>query len=184
MPIETMVKENRLYSDQELLELYQTGDRKAFETIYQRYLPQLYSMAYSRLKNREETEDVVQEVFFRLWHRRQQLKILHLESYLRTAVRNKVYDFETQHSKANQLYAPVERQELHEASPEDHLLAKELMQQIYAYAQNLPGKRQRVFLLYVQQRMSTREIAKQLGRSQKTVQNQLGVAMKGLQLFL
>ena len=55
-------------TDEELVERLRAGEREAFETLYDRYLPRIYQYVDRRLRNRADTEETVQEVFFNLFN--------------------------------------------------------------------------------------------------------------------
>jgi RNA polymerase sigma-70 factor (ECF subfamily) len=55
-------------TDEELVDRLRAGAREAFETLYERYLPRLYQYVYRRLRNRADTEETVQDVFFSVFH--------------------------------------------------------------------------------------------------------------------
>jgi RNA polymerase sigma-70 factor (ECF subfamily) len=55
-------------TDQELVDRLRKGEREAFETLYERYLPRLYQYVDRRLRNRADTEETVQEVFFSVFN--------------------------------------------------------------------------------------------------------------------
>jgi RNA polymerase sigma-70 factor (ECF subfamily) len=55
-------------SDETLVEQLRTGDREAFETLYERYLPRIYQYVDRRLRNHADTEETVQEVFFNVFN--------------------------------------------------------------------------------------------------------------------
>jgi RNA polymerase sigma-70 factor (family 1) len=168
------------YPDAELVRLLQSGDRTAFETIYRRWLPSLYDVTYKRLKHKEQTEDVLQEVFARLWARREALQIADLAAYLYAAVRHETINYITRQKAVWGFYAPFESVLLEAESPDELFLAKEMLDLVLAFAETLPLKKREVFLLHVKDKLSTREIAEKLGISQKTVQNQLGRALSEL----
>jgi RNA polymerase sigma-70 factor (family 1) len=164
----------------ELVRLLQAGDRDAFEAIYRRWLPSLYDITYKRLKHKEQTEDVLQEVFARLWARREALRIGDLAAYLHVAVRHETINYITRRKEVWQFYAPFESVLLEADSPDERLLAREMLDLVLAYAETLPPKKREIFLLHVNDKLTTREIADRLGISQKTVQNQLGRALNEL----
>lgn len=172
------------YPDEALLQLLQSGDREAFDAIYRRYWLGLLDAAYYRLQNRQQAEDLVQDVFFGLWSKREKLAVHNLGAYLRTAVHYQVINFVTRHKEAHHFYAPFEALLMESDTPEGQLIAKELWELIYAYADTLPGKRKAVFLLHIQSKLSTAEIAGELQVSRKTVQNHLGTALQGLKTQL
>lgn len=172
------------YTDGELVHLLRSGDRAAFEEIYRRWLPSLYDVTYKRLKQKEQTEDVLQEVFARVWVKREIVQIPDLPAYLHVAVRNETINYITRHKQVFEFYEPFETILLESDSADGQLIAKELLALVYSYAETLPDKRKEIFLLHVREKLTTREIADHLLISQKTVQNQLGTALQGLKTNL
>jgi RNA polymerase sigma-70 factor (family 1) len=172
------------YTDAELLSFLRNGDEAAFTEIYDRYWKSLYQAAYKRLSDRERAEDVLQDVFARLWVRRQERQIDHLGAYLASAVRYEVIRHINRNPSALFFYQPLEEMLLEIESPEGKLLAKEIVELTYAYGKTLPEKRRKIFFLHIESKLSTSEIADRLGISTKTVQNQLGTALAGLKTHL
>lgn len=181
---DSMTADGSLYNDKILITLLREGDRAAFETIYRRYLPALYAITYKRLQHREQTEDVLQEVFARIWTGRERLQIEDLTAYLHAAVRNETINYITRSKKALAFYEPFEAIFLESDTPEGRLIARDLLDLVYAYAATLPEKKKQVFLLHVRNKLSTREIADEMGISVKTAQNQLRSALQGLKTHL
>jgi RNA polymerase sigma-70 factor (ECF subfamily) len=174
------VNEHNLHNEQELLSLIVKGDEKAFHQVYEHYWLSLCDAAYKRLQNREEAEDVVQNIFVRLWIRRESLSVSNLSVYLFTAVRYGVLDHVTRTKKGTAFYEPFVELIKETESADDQLVAKDMLQLIYSYAETLPVKRREIFLLHIKNKLTTKEIADELNISQKTVQNQLNTALKGL----
>jgi RNA polymerase sigma-70 factor (ECF subfamily) len=168
--------------DSVLLSQLQNEDRKAFESIYRKYWLKCYNTAYKRLKNKEIAEDIVQNIFTRLWINRSNQSIENLESYLLTAVRYGVLDQVSRGIAYEPFFDKLETALIEKQLPSDQFAAKELMKLIYAYAETLPSKRKEVFHLYLKDKFSTQEIADVLKISQKTVQNQIRNALIGLRL--
>lgn len=174
------MNENALHNEQELLLLITQGDEKAFHQVFDHYWLMLCDAAYKRLQNRDEAEDVVQNIFVRLWVRRESLNISNLSVYLFTAVRYGVLDHISRTKKGTSFYEPFVEIMKESESADDHLIAKDMLQMIYSYSETLPEKRRAIFLLHIKNRLTTKEIAEELNISQKTVQNQLNTALKGL----
>jgi RNA polymerase sigma-70 factor (family 1) len=172
------------HSDEQLLSLLKTGEREAFVAIYSRYWKLLYDRAYKRLADIGQVEDVLQDVFARLWTRREVAVIDHLAAYLASAVRYEVVRYLNSHKNSLHYYQPFEEMLTEMESPDARLISKEILNLVYQYADTLPEKRRRIFLLHVRDKLSTREIAETLGITQKTVQNQLGTALQGLKTHL
>src|SRR3546814_20025173 len=80
-------------TDCELISLLKEEDEKAFTEIYQRYHSLLYIYAHKKLRNKQEAQDIIQEVLITLWSKRFEFMLQSsLSSYLFTAVRNKAFD--------------------------------------------------------------------------------------------
>lgn len=75
-------------SDEELLRRLQRGEHNAFDILFDRYWQPLYQTARARLNDSDMAQDIVQEIFIKIWQRRTELQIKGpLENYLRSAVR-------------------------------------------------------------------------------------------------
>lgn len=167
--------------DDALLHNLAAGDGAAFTELYKRYWTSLYDAAYKRIESRQEAEDIVQEVYIRLWQRRQEVVIKDIGAWLHTAVRYGVLSrIARDKSSLTGFYEPFKSVLLEADAADSHLIAKELLEMIYAYADTLSARKKQIFLLFVKNKLSTREIAEELQISQKAVQNQLGTALHGL----
>ena len=85
--------EYRLLCEEMLLKLLKASDEKAFKEIYTRYWTQLYKSAYHKTRRHDVAEEIVQNIFVTLWEKRTTSSILHLESYLQTAVKYHVINY-------------------------------------------------------------------------------------------
>ncbi|MEO6135504.1 MAG: sigma-70 family RNA polymerase sigma factor [Ginsengibacter sp.] len=169
-----------LLDDSSLLDQLSTGDKQAFEEVYVRYWLLLFNAADKRLKNRQQSEDIVQNVFMGLWNKREGFKILNLEAYLFTAVRYEVLNFITRSKRTLYFHSVFEEIIIDTNTADAKILTDEMMELVLAYAQTLPAKRRCIFMEHLQTDASTKEIAHLLQISQKTVQNQLRTSLNGL----
>lgn len=158
------------------------GDKKAFTRLYNQYADQLYHTAYNILRNREVCEDVVQEVFIKLWDKHQTLEIRHIKAYLYAAVRNGVL-MVIRNGKVNVSVAELEALAGPD-SPLDHVLQKELIHSLEREISTLPKKCREIFCLSRKEGLSNKEIADSLKISVKTVENQLTIALRRLRAGL
>ncbi len=166
--------------DSVLVQQLSQNDRKAFEIIYSKYWSPLLDVAWKGLHDKQAAEDLVQGVFLSLWQKREQLQINNLEAYLKTAVRYKVLNHVVRTKRTHEFFESFYEIFQEKSTPETKFLAKNLLELVHAYAAILPVKRREIFMLFIQSRLSTKEIAETLGLSQKTVQNQLGISLQGL----
>jgi RNA polymerase sigma-70 factor (family 1) len=173
------------YSDELLLQLLRENSRKAFEEIYHRYWPRLYSMGYKRIKSRESTEELVQDIFSSLWINRHTVIIQSLSSYLLSSMKYKVINF-MRHEMVKQDYLKKELvlNNVLDNSTEERVLLHDLELALDREIDKLPSACQTIFKLSRQQNLSMKQVAGQLGISEKTVENQLGKAMKVLRANL
>lgn len=180
------------FSDQELVSLLKGGDRLAFTHIYDRYKYLLYAHAFKRLRNEEEAEDIVHDLFATIWNKRETFELkTHLSGYLYAAVRNRIFKL-LAHKDVESEYISSFHQATEEASNiTDHLVRENQMTaMIEKEIAALPQKMREVFELSRKQNLSHKEIAEQLGISEQTVSKQVTNALKilktklGLMLYL
>jgi RNA polymerase sigma-70 factor (family 1) len=169
----------------ELLEGIKVGDQKAFEQLYHRYYKWLLAVSIAIVRSREAAEEIVEDVFFELWEKRRECdQIKSIESYLYVTVKNRSLDYYRKHSKNHF----VEIEELNnleiKISPEDIYLFEELRTQIDEAIAELPPKCSVVFRMVKLEGHSYKQTAAILNITPKTVENQVGIAVKRMALML
>lgn len=175
----------KAYSDNCLLDFLRKGDLNAFEEIYRRYWRQLYSISYKRTQSIEISEELVQDIFTSLWEKRQLIHVENLSAYLFTATKYKIINhFHREMSKRFFLESTAVSSERVDNSTEEMVLLDDLNQALTQEIEKLPAKRKMIFKLYRQQNLSMKQVASQMGVSEKTVENQLNKAFKMLRLSL
>jgi RNA polymerase sigma-70 factor (family 1) len=170
------------WSDDALAAMIRQGDAVAFEAVYNKYAAQLFHAANAILKDRQTSEDIVQDLFTNLWLKRQSLHILHLRSYLFTATRNNVL----MTIRSGKIKVDIQELEalVTESTASTAIEAKELQQCIDRNVAELPEKCRTIFMLSREEKRSHKEIASQLKISSKTVENQMTIALKRLRSSL
>lgn len=157
-------------------------NRSEFETLFNDHYSRLCSYAYNFLKEEEGSEEVVQEVFFKLWINRTDIQIQSsMESYLYRSVRNASLNL-IKHISIREKYKEHNQKEIEYAEniDKDPMNASELELKIRASIDLLPEQRRKIFLLSRYEQLKYKEIAEQLGISVKTVENQMGKALQFL----
>jgi len=173
-------------TDQELIALLKEGDAHAYTQLFDRYQPLLYVHARKVTKDPDEAADIVQEVFLSLWDRRQSLDIKgSMLAYLSNAVRFKFLDLVSK-KKVRTDHATALSKYIEAGSPvTDHQVReRELLRIIEAEIDNLPPKLKLIYELSRKSNLSTAEIADMLNVSEKTVQNQVSIAVRQLRVKL
>jgi len=176
-------------NDQQLRTLIKIGDHRAFTEIYDRYWENLYQHAFSIMQDRELSLDVLQEIFVWLWDNRQGLQVNSFEAYLKMAVRYKIANY-IRHDKVKMHVFKTITQNAADADAYSDtssiaaLELKELRLVIDQFTEQLPNRCKAVFHLSRNEWLSNPEIAQKLQVSEKTVENQLTIALKKLRIHL
>lgn len=171
------------YSDEYLASLLHRGEMRAFETIYKRYWRRLFIAAYQRIGSRESCEELVQDIFTGLWNNRDKVHIQCLQVYLHTAVRYRVIDCIHREMVRKGAMGQREQVMINNCTEEDVLL-EDLNGALQKEISKLPTRCQLVFKLSRENNLSIKQVAHELGISEKTVENQLTKALKLLRMNL
>ena len=162
------------------LQLLLKDDEKALQLIFDRYYKYLVVTAYNLLGDDHRSKDLVQDVFFELWKKRENLNVHgSLKSYLRKAVINRCID-EIRRKKRSGTPEDIRNFEQPDqnTSPQQQLETQELQQVINRAIDSLPHRCREVFALSRLEGWSHKEIAEKLGISVKTIENQMTKALK------
>ncbi len=176
--------ELNLTDDVLLMQQIEQGSKHAFNLLYEKYWEQAYSEAYKRLKDADQAKDIVQEIFTHIWLKKESLHIINLPAYLNVAIRNKVFKLVDKQKPIHPFLDALEDLPATHQQADSNLLWKEFLMSYEMLLNTLPPKRQIIFRLHFQDDLPTKDIAKQLGVTRKTVQNQLGKAIEKLKVSL
>ncbi len=170
--------------EKQLVIALKKGSRSAFGQLFRLYHKQLFSFCYSIIQNKEEAENLTQDVFIKLWIKRAKIDIdKSFSGFLFTIARNMTL---------NQIRSIVQRQIIIQQhfkkkitssnnSTEEQISFNEVKHILGELIDHLPQKRKEIFLLSREKELSHKEIAELLGISIHTVENQIYKATKTLQ---
>jgi RNA polymerase sigma-70 factor (ECF subfamily) len=156
----------------ELISLIKAGDLKAFADFYHLYSSKVYRFAYDYLKCREDAEEVVQEVFIKIWEKRNEIrKDLSLNAFMFTIAHNTTLNL--LRKRKNGVYAKAKyfgEMSTSHLHVEEDLISNELAKSAQVAIDALPVQRKKVYLLSRQYHLTYKEIAAKLNISTKTVE--------------
>lgn len=161
--------------DREIVEQLREGSKDTFHLLFDRFGPKIYAFALSYLKNESDAEELLQEVFLKLWEVRATLDCSkNLKSFLFKICINLIYDL-FRRKNIEQVYLTHSSHQIH--SSENDTWQEIIYNDMYGKLQQLiammPEQRQRIFRLSKEEGLSNDEIASQLNLSKRTVENQL-----------
>lgn len=177
---------SHLSSEVAILQRVGEGEKLAFQQIYEQYAGELYRYIYLFIRSKEDTEDLLQNVFTNIWLKNNALSdITSLRSYLFRASRNQVFNY----LRNTKVKMRVHHQlATGEGRNMDDLNEQLLFKQYYAIAKDaidkLPARRKEVFKLNLEQGLDMHEIARQLGISTSAVKQHLYAASDFIRNYL
>ena len=154
-----------------------------FDQIYEQYSHKLFSFVLKILKNEAEADDIVQEVFVKIWESRDKLgdyKLLN--SYIFTIAYNNSIDLIRKRINTNKYLEYLKNSSVVQNTPKSisEIEFNELSIQVEKMIANLPDRQKQVYLLHREQNLTYPEIAEKLGISKNTVENHMVKALKYL----
>lgn len=157
-----------------------------FEDIFKSHFKDLVAYAFGILKDQQDAEDIVQEVFFSLWKRKNSLAIEStIESYLFSAVKHGCMNrFRNEKVKTSYKNSIKPEDKLINMTPYNHLINKELESLIASSLADLPSKSLKIFNMNRYDQKKYREIAEEMSISLKTVEAHISRVLKHLRLKL
>lgn len=174
------MQNSKVYIEREVLLQTAKGDESAFRLLFNEHWQNIYRVAYILTKSTLTAEDMVQEIFMKLWIKREQLpKIENFRNYLFIVARNHIYD-ELKKKSTDILFTNHLFEYFHSTieTPEEELLQKEAEQIIVEATERLPQQQKKVYRMSREQGMSRDEMAERLGVAPNTVRNHLAKALQ------
>jgi RNA polymerase sigma-70 factor (ECF subfamily) len=163
------------------------GSELEFEQLFKEHFKSLYAYAFTILKNESIAEETVQNVFYKIWEKKVPDNIqISLKAYLYKAV----YHESLNYLKHQKIKARYQSHVMHQSrnhtdqNASRRILAKELEEKLRNAMNALPQQCRTIFQLSRFEGLKYQEIAEQLGISVKTVENQMGKALKQLRVKL
>ncbi len=167
-------------TDRDLIFLLQKGDKQAFKKLFDKYSSRLYQFSLKYLREKEDSEDLLHEVFLKIWENRLSLKTdTSFKAYLFTIAYNNIRQRFIKKSREEKYVQLFAKEYLLDSSLGDDQLDYVLFKQkLNSIIELLPPRRKEIFLLSYHQELKNKEIADKLFLSEQFVKNQLSIAKK------
>lgn len=174
-----------IYIDKELIRKLKKGDIEAFNRIFYAYSSKLYHFAYGYLKSKEDAEEMVQEIFSKIWDKRTDIK----EEYeFRSYLFSIAFNYIKKHFRSKALinkYAEFATTNNPESEQiEEDVNYASLKIRVDQLVDQMPEKRKAVFFKSRVEGKNSKEIAAEMNISPSTVENHLNQALRFLRLHL
>ncbi len=178
----TILKTAYFQTETEIIASLKKGSVAAFEQLFEAYSQKLYHFSFSYLKSESEAEDIVQDVFLKIWKNRESLKTdTSFRSYLFTIAFHAIQESFNKKNRQQKFRIELFEYLASENSVlEDQLNFETLLYKLNRLIDELPLRRKEIFLKRKKEGKSIQCIAAEMGISEKTVENQITEAMHSL----
>jgi RNA polymerase sigma-70 factor, ECF subfamily len=169
-----------IMNEKDLVGSLKRNDPSAMQTIFAAFHSPLCHLVYTIAKDTDQTKDIVQDVFIKLWQNRQQLEITgSLQAYLRRAAVNTALNYLERSNKWKKLDLGKADLTTFASNPTTQAISyQELSERADQAIHQLPIRTRAVFTLIRQEEMSYKEVAETLGISPKAVEKEMMRALK------
>jgi RNA polymerase sigma-70 factor (ECF subfamily) len=174
------------HNEKEILQKIAEGDEGAFNILYQKISPIAYGVAVNLLKDSLQAEDIVQDIFVKLWSGRKTLPVVQsLENFVFILTRNAVFSHFKKVTLETKVLAAIKENTMSNDTATFHLAEEREYQKILQSAiSQLPPQQQQVYMLAEEKELSYNEIALSMHLSKETVKRHLALARKFIRSYV
>lgn len=168
--------------DETLASLIKAGEKEAFEALFKKYSKRVYYFSISYLKNENDAEEIVQELFIRLWNNRSTLdQSKNIKAYIFKITVNIIYDY-IRHKNIEDAFKEYAKVNFDISSNNTwhQVVFDEMNTKMDKLVSMMPQQRRKIFLMSREDGLSNEEIARKIGISKRTVENHLYSAISFL----
>lgn len=185
MPDRYDLPNDTIYNEKELIELIAKGDEVAFANLVTNYKNRIYSIAFKLTKSNVIAEEIVQDVFLKIWLKRATLPdIQNFDAYIFIVTRNGVYKVLKEIAQNYKVTLLTdEHQLLTNMDTSDLVAEKEYNLLLQQAVERLPNQQKQVYKLMKNEGFKRNEVANQLDVQPETVKFHLAQAMKNIRAF-
>jgi len=173
--------------DTDLYKRIAAGDEAAFASLFNRYYPLLRPFIFKMTRSADQTEEMLQETFMRIWLNRDQLPdIENMHAWIFTIASRQCLNAIRKDLNNRKKIAALQQQEsgTEPHTPLDKTQLAEITRLVAEAINKMPAQRQRIYRMSREQGLKHAEIAEALSISVTTVKNVLVVALKDIRAYL
>ena len=170
-------------SDAALFNFLKANDEIAFQEIYLRHWKRLLVIARGKLPLTDNPEDVVQDLFVKLWENRHTQTVENPSAYLTTALKHAIINIFRSRIVKEKYAVHLQSSQPVEYNTEHQVALNDLISSVHRQVQELPEKTREIFILNRLEYKSAREISSQLHISERTVEYHISHALKTLRPY-
>jgi RNA polymerase sigma-70 factor (ECF subfamily) len=168
-------------SDRQLVSRLKLGDKKAFEEIFRKYREKIYYFAIRYYNSAEDAENVVQDVFIKLWDERENVKEeLSLNNYIYTIAKNHLFNIQRKKINEKAYRSYIVEHLIQTPNLENEMIYADLKESIDKIIDELPAQRKKVFVMGNLEGLSNKEVASALNLSVRTIEVHKSLALQAL----
>lgn len=162
------------------------GDELSFREFFDFYYERFFRIAHYYVRNNENAEEVVMDVFSRFWNRRKKLpEVLNFKNYAYSSVKNQSLNYLMKNKIDTKSLDEYNTSKMIEyAEPESLFLGKELAKELEREVSSLPPRCQLIYRMIREDGLKYRQVAEALDISLKAVENQMLIAMRRIRSIL
>ena len=156
-------------------------DESAYKDLFIAFFKPLEQFAFSFIRSKELAEEIVSDVFIKIWQKRSELEAIgNLKVYLYVSIKNTAltYLLKQHRQVAVSIDELTIELESFSRNPEEQLLSAEVIRQVNEVIQNLPPRCKIIFKFIKEDGLRYKEVAEILNISVKTIDNQLSIALR------
>ena len=170
-----------IIGEQKLVKKLSAGCHDSFTSLFHLYGKKLYNFSYKYTQSHAESEEIVQEVFLKIWNKKETINPkLSFNAFLITVAKNHIFNRIKKEASRRQYRNQIQPSELVTNETESKVIFSDLEQLAKNKIEDLPPKRKQIFLLRRDSGLTVKEIAERLGIAESTVENQMNKAIKTL----
>jgi RNA polymerase sigma-70 factor (ECF subfamily) len=179
---ENRSRNNSEHEETELILHLKKGDHKSFESLYCLYKDKLYNFLLSKTGSNDESKDIVQETFMKIWIEKENIdERKNFNGYIFKIAKNCMIDYYRKYSREKislfDLYITKE-------TPEDILIDKEKQLSLQDALNQLSPQQRKIYKLHYEQKKPLKEVANKMNLSLSTIQNHINMMIKNIIKYL